>query len=147
MSTILTNLQKKELAKMLYLQSGLNFQEIAGKVGANRTTIGRWAEKEKWEMLRAAGTTTREEQIRNMYVQIAEINREISSREKRFATPAEADTIGKLSAAIAKLEGESNIADIISVSRRMLLWIRKEEPKRLPEMIDLFDRFVKLNLQ
>lgn len=64
--TTLTNQQKKDWAKLLYMQEGLTFLAIAEKVGVNRITVSRWAEKENWEMLRAAVTSTREEQIRNL---------------------------------------------------------------------------------
>ena len=75
MTNNLTNQQKKDWAKLLFMQEGMTFQDIAQKVGVSRITVGRWAEKENWEMLRAAVTSTREEQIRHLYMQIAQITR------------------------------------------------------------------------
>ena len=43
---------------------------------------------------------------------------------KRFASPSEADTLGKLAAAIRKMESDVGIADIISVGMRFTNWIR-----------------------
>ena len=106
MAKTLTNQQKKDLAKLLYLNQGLTQQEIADKVGVSRVTVGRWATDGNWEMLRAAVTSTREEQVRNLYQQIAQINRAIADSETKCATPAQADTILKLSAAISKMEGD-----------------------------------------
>lgn len=143
----LTNSQKRDWAKLLYMKEHIPLQEIAKRVGVNRITVGRWAEKENWEMLRAAVTSTREEQIRNMYVQIAQINDAISKSETKYATPAQADTINKLSAAIAKMEGDFGIADIISVSKRILTWMRGRDPEKAIEMASEFDEFIKTQLR
>lgn len=67
--------------------------------------MSKWSREGNWEMLRAAVTTTREEQIRNLYMQIAEMNKAIAERGDKYATSTEADTINKLSAAIAKGRG------------------------------------------
>lgn len=145
--TTLTNQQKKDWAKLLYMQEGLTFLAIAEKVGVNRITVSRWAEKENWEMLRAAVTSTREEQIRNLYMQIAQINNAIAQTDNRYATPAQADTINKLSAAISKMEGDFGIADIISVSKQILSWLRGRNPQKAIELSDLFDEFIKEKLK
>ena len=99
------------------------------------------------EMLRAAVTTTREEQIRNLYMQIAEMNKAIAERGDKYATSTEADTINKLSAAIAKMEGDYGIADIISVSKQILFWLRKRDPQKAIELSYYFDEFVKEKLR
>lgn len=146
MTSTLTNQQKKEWAKLLYMQERLTLQEIAAKVGASRVTVGKWAQQGQWEMLRAAATSTREEQVRNLYQQIAQINKAIGESNAKYATPAQADTIGKLSAAIAKLEADYGIADIIGVSKRFLSWLRTRNPQQAAEMADQFDLFIKESL-
>lgn len=147
MTKTLTNQQKKDWAKLLYLQQGLTQQEIAEKVGVSRITVGRWIAQEGWEMLRAAVTSTREEQVRNLYMQIAQINRAVSESETRYATPAQADTINKLSAAIAKMEGDFGIADIIGVSKKFLTWQRERDPEKAVEISAYFDEFIKSQLK
>ena len=144
MTKTLTNQQKKDWAKLLYLQQGLTQQEIAEKVGVSRITVGRWIAQEGWEMLRAAVTSTREEQVRNLYMQIAQINRAVSESETRYATPAQADT---LSAAIAKMEGDFGIADIIGVSKKFLTWQRERDPEKAVEISAYFDEFIKSQLK
>ena len=96
MTAQLTNQQKKDWAKLLYLQGDTDNKDIAEKVGVSRNTITRWAKDENWEMLRAAVTSTREEQIRNMYHQIAQINKSIAESDTKYATTAQADAINKL---------------------------------------------------
>lgn len=146
MTSTLTNQQKKDWAKLLYIQERLTLQEIAARVGVSRVTVGKWAQAGGWEMLRAAVTSTREEQIRNLYRQIAQINKAVDESDAKYATPAQADTIGKLAAAISKMEGDFGIADIISVSKRFLTWLRARNQQQAAEMADLFDLFIKDNL-
>lgn len=98
-------------------------------------------------MLRAAVTSTREEQIRNMYHQIAQINKSIAESDTKYATPAQADAINKLASAISKLEGDYGIADIISVSKQMLTWMRRKDAAKAVEMSEWFDEFIKEKLR
>ncbi len=44
----LSNSQKKEWAKTLYLKERLTQQEIADRVGVTRVTVNSWSNKEKW---------------------------------------------------------------------------------------------------
>ena len=98
MATELTIAQKKEYAGVLYLKDNLTQQEIAEKVGVSRQTLSKWVKAEKWEERKVGITLTREDQIANLHRQVAEINKAIMEREagKRYATPPEADTLGKL---------------------------------------------------
>ena len=74
-------------------------------------------------------------------------NKAIAERGDKYATSAEADTINKLSAAIAKMEGDYGIADIISVSKQILFWLRKRDPQKAIELSYYFDEFVKEKLR
>ena len=113
----LTNTQKKEWAKSLYLRESMTQQELANRVGVSRVTISNWIRDGKWEEYKAGLTLTRKEQVNNLYRQVAEINRQIAERPEgeRFANSKEADILGKLSSSIARMEQEMGIADKISV--------------------------------
>ncbi|MCC8095703.1 MAG: helix-turn-helix domain-containing protein [Tannerellaceae bacterium] len=140
--------QKKEYAAILFLKEQLTQAEIAEKVGVSRQTINKWVKAEKWEERLAGISMTKEEQIKNLYRQITEINDKIKGREKgeRHATTAEADTINKLSSAIKKMEEDIGIADIVSVSIRFLEWIRRSDHEKAKEFTHLFDLFIKDSL-
>jgi transcriptional regulator with XRE-family HTH domain len=144
----LTGKQKKEWAAMLYLKENLTQQEIADKVGTTRVTVNKWAKDEKWAERKAGFTITREEQIKNLYRQIAEINDVIVNRDKgeRFASPTEADTLSKLSSAIKKMETETGIAEIVSVGTRFLEFLRTIDLDKAKEFTQFFDIFIKQNL-
>ncbi len=45
----LTNAQKKEWAKTLYLKENLTQQEIADRVGVSRVSVSNWVRAGKWE--------------------------------------------------------------------------------------------------
>lgn len=113
----LTNAQKKEWAKTLYLKENLTQQEIADRVGVSRVSVSNWVRAGKWEEQKVGLTLTRQEQVANLYRQVAEINKAIAERPEgeRFPSSKEADILGKLSAAIRNMEQEVGIADIISV--------------------------------
>lgn len=144
----LTTQQKKDYAGMLYLKENLTMQEIAEKVNVTRQTVSRWIKAEKWEERKVGITLTREEQIANLHRQVAEINKVIGEREagKRFASPAEADTLGKLAAAIKKMENDVGLSDIISVGMRFIEWLRPVDLERTKEFTALWDAFIKDSL-
>lgn len=137
--------QKKEWAKTLYLKENLTQQEIADRVGVSRITINKWINTEKWEQQKVGITLTREEQISNLYRQVAEINKVIAARPEgeRFATTAEADILGKLSSTIKKMETDVGIADIISVLTQFIEWLRPVDLEKAKELTRLADAFIK----
>lgn len=141
----LSNRQKRDLARVLFCKENLTMQEIAEKVEVSRQTLSRWAKEDKWEEQKVGVTLTKEEQIKNLYRQVAELNKAILEREEgaRFATISEADTISKISSAIKKMEGESGVADIISVGIRFIEWVRKADVGRAKEFAEWWDLFVK----
>lgn len=141
--------QKKEWAKMSYLKEHLTQSEVAERVGVSKQTLCKWVKTEKWEELKTSVSLTREEQLGNLYRQVAEINKAIAARPdgERFATSKEADTINKLAAAIEKMEKETGISDIISVSKGFLDWLRKTDIAKAKELSSYFDAYIKDRLQ
>jgi DNA-binding transcriptional regulator LsrR (DeoR family) len=135
--------EKQEWAKTLYLSENLTQQEISDKIGVSRNTINRWIKNGKWEDLKTSFTVTREQQLQRLYLQIAEINKVIAGRERKYPDSKEADMISKLAVAIDKLERESSLSDIISVSVKMLNWVRKYDLEKAKELSGLFDAFIK----
>ena len=135
----LTNAQKKEWAKTLYMRENLTQQEIAERVGVSRVTVSNWVRAGKWEEQKAGLTLTRQEQVANLYRQVAEINRAISARAEgeRFPNSKEADILGKLSAAIRNMEQETGIADIISVLTGFIEWLRPFDLEKAKELTSL----------
>lgn len=143
--TSINNSQKKQWAQTLYLRENLTQLEIAERVGVSRVTVSKWVRDGKWEEQKAGITLTRQEQVANLYRQVAEINRTIATRHEgeRFPNSKEADILGKLSAAIRNMEQETGIADIISVLTAFIEWLRPLDLDKAKEITRLADAFVK----
>lgn len=145
----LTNSQKKEWAKTLFLKENLTQKEIAARVGVSQQTITRWVNAEHWEDLKTSITLTKQEQVGHLYRQVAEINRAISQKNEgeRFADPKEADIMSKLAAAINKMETEVGIKDIIEVGIKFIDWIRAVDLDKAKDITALYDAFIKDQLK
>ena len=141
----LTNTQKKEWAKTLFLKENLTQQEIADKVGVSRVTVNKWINAGKWEEHKVGITLTREEQVRSLYRQVAEINRAIAEKPEgeRYPTSKEADILGKLSAAIKNMETDVGIADVISVLTRLIEFVKAYDLEKAKQLTATADAFIK----
>lgn len=141
----MTSEQMRQWALSMYLNENRTQAEIAEACGVSRQTIIRWSKSDKWEEHKVSLTMTREEQIKNLQRQIAEINYNILNREKgqRFATPAEANTIAQHTASIKKLETELGIHEIVSTAQRFIAWLRPVDLELTKTFTKLFDKFIK----
>lgn len=136
-------IDRRSIAKTLYLEGNFTQEEIAVKVGASRQTIIRWAKEDKWQELKASRSITPTQIISQWQQQIVEINTAIAYRGegKRYATPAEADALHKLASSIKKLQDDLGISETISVCMSFLSWLRPrdiEEAKRFSNIMDAF---------
>ena len=141
----MTSEQMRRWALSMYLNESRTQAEIAEACGVSRQTIIRWAKADKWDEHKASMTMTREEQIKNLQRQIVEMNNNILDREQgqRFATPAEADTISKLTNSINKLETELGIHEIVNTAQRFIAWLRPIALDLTKTFVKLFDKFIK----
>ncbi|OQB81390.1 MAG: hypothetical protein BWX87_00655 [Bacteroidetes bacterium ADurb.Bin123] len=145
----LTNKQKKEWAQLLFTKENITQKEVAERIGVSVQTMSKWVNLGKWEELKVSITITKEEQLKNMYKQLSEINKAIAEREegKRYATSSEADTISKLAVAIEKMENDIGLADIISTFRSFVDWLRGFNITQAQELTPLFDSFIKSRIK
>jgi hypothetical protein len=91
---------------------------------------------------------TNEEQLKNLYRQLAEIQNTILSREEgaRYAMPAEAEVIRKLTISIKQLQAELGLSEITSVFGGLIQFLRTVEPGRVKEIAPVLDAYVKSKL-
>lgn len=139
-----TNSNKREMAQRLYVDSGYTQDEVANIIGVSRQTIVRWAKTYHWQELKAATSVSPAEQIRQLRQQIANINESILKRPlaERWATPAEADSLNKLAAAIQKLEKEVGIEDLVNVAMGMTAWVRESDTDKAKALGALFNAYI-----
>lgn len=146
---MLTNKQKKEWAKLIYLSENLLQKDIATKVGVTEKTIGGWIKDENWEALKSSVIITKEQELRRIYMQINELNNHIFSREEgtRFANSKEADTLNKLAATARSLETDTSVAEIIEVAKNFIQFVRREDNEKAKDITKIFDEFIKTKLR
>lgn len=140
-----TTIDKKGIAKSLYLDGNYTQEEIADKVGTTRQTVSRWVKAENWEEIKASVTITPAQIIAQWNRQIVEINKKINARPdgERFATTQEADALSKLAGSIKKLEADIGVPDCVSVAMRFLSWLRPLDIEAAKQFNNLFDAFIK----
>nr|DAX71341.1 MAG TPA: terminase ATPase subunit [Caudoviricetes sp.] len=140
-----SKIDKRSIARTLYLDGNYTQEEIAVKVGVSRQTIIRWSKEDSWAELKASLSVTPTQLIAQWQQQIAEINRTITSREEgaRYATPAEADAMLKLATSIKKIQDDLGISEVISVCMRFLAWLRPLDVEQAKAFNNLMDVFIK----
>ncbi len=142
----MTNEQKKDWAKILFLKENITQKEIAAKVEISEQSLSKWIKKENWDMLKQSLIATRQEQIRFLYIQLQDFNASIMERPegKRFADSKESQTLIMLTTAIDKLERETSIADHISSFTKFNDFCRKFVPiAEIQKIVDFQDAFIK----
>lgn len=144
----ISNDKKKALAKDIYTLGQFTFEEIAEKVGATRQTVSKWCREGQWDELKAGMTVSREQILKGMYAQVHEINKAIRTKKEgeRYASPAQADTLSKLSAAIRKMEMDIGISDLVSAGIRFSEWLRLVDMNKAKDFVRLWDAFLKEQL-
>lgn len=144
----MTNDKKKTLAKDIYLLGQYTFEEIAEKVGSTRQTISKWCKEGQWEDLKAGMAVSREQILKGMYSQVNEINKAIQQKDagQRYASPAQADTLAKISSAIKKMEMDPGISDLVSAGIRFSEWLRTVDMDKTKEFVALWDAFLREQL-
>jgi transcriptional regulator with XRE-family HTH domain len=140
-----SNINKKDIAKSLYVNGSFTQEEIAQKVGTTRQSVSRWVREGAWEDLKASYTITPAQILAGLNRQIIEINNNINAREegKRFASVAEADTLAKLASSVKKIESDVGISDIVNVGIRFTNWLRPLDLEMAKKFNDLLDTFLK----
>ena len=138
-------IDKRGIARTLYLDGNYTQEEIALKVGVSRQSIIRWSREDSWAELKASLSVTPTQLTAQWQQQISEINRSITSREEgaRYATPAEADAMLKLATSIKKIQDDLGISEVISVCMRFLAWLRPLDVEQAKAFNSLMDVFIK----
>lgn len=142
----MTSKGKQEYAYLLYSKAnGMSLNEIAEKVGVHVNTISRWKAKHKWDELRETLLTTRQEQLRRLYMQLKELNDHIMEKEtgKRFANKAEADSMIQITRSIANLEKDMTAATVIDVFIKFIEYASKIDSEVAKKILEIQDLYIK----
>ena len=137
-----TKAQAKEFAKTLFISENLHQKVIAERVGVTEKTLGKWINDGAWRKLKRSLLTTKQTQISMLYDQLEWINSDIANRDSKVATAKEADVIIKLTAAIEKLEVETNIGKTIEVAKRVITFVQQEDLPLAKAFTSWFDTYI-----
>jgi len=144
----LTNTQKQDFAKVLYTRERLTQKEVAERVGVSPQTMTRWVKQEKWDEERNGYSVTREQQLKETYRQMTELNEVIAQRPKgeRFPTSKEADSLLKLAQTAKQLETDASLDEIINAFSEYLDWLRGINLEEAKSTSVRQDQFIKYKL-
>ena len=126
--------EKKELASLYYF-NGESQKTIAEKIGVSTVTISKWVRESGWDSKRAAKTITRKELVAKM---LNQINEKLESKEWT------ADEMAKATAAIEKLDKQTNVVTVIEVFSAYNNWLVARmalDPELTPELVKVMNRY------
>jgi len=137
--------RKKEFAKTLFLRTSKSQKEIAETVNISEKTLSKWKTSENWDRLKSSIIITKDEQLRRIYQQIAELNQVVEKRPEgeRYADSGEADTLSKLAATARNLESNLSVADIIDVFMDFTDWLREVDITAAKKVTEWEDAYIK----
>lgn len=142
----MTSKEKQEYAFLLFSKNeGLTLEQIAEKCEVHPNTITRWRKKNKWDETRETLLTTRQEQLRRLYMQLKELNDHIMGKPEgeRFANKSEADSMTQITRSIANLEKDMSASMVIDVFIPFLQFTAKVDPELSKKIVELQDAYVK----
>lgn len=135
----LSKTQEKEYAKILYVNEKLTQKEIAERVGVTEKTVGKWIEAEGWNKLRQSLLATKPYNIDLMYQTLTQLNESFIGK---VPTPAQLDSVSKITASIKSLETDLGLGEIFTVGMNFIQWVRLNQPDKVKDVYNLFDAFI-----
>ncbi len=144
----LSNSQKKNFAKIIYLtEEGVTQRELAERVGVTEATMSKWVNTEGWPLLRKSIVESNDNNLAFIHSQIAALRNSITERGEEgdagLITGKEAETLAKLTGIAKRMETSVGIAQIVSVGKKFVVWLRVNAKERASEFLTLYDAFVK----
>jgi DNA-binding XRE family transcriptional regulator len=136
------NIELQEWAKQLYMQK-VSQGEIAKKVGVSEVTISKWKAAGKWDEMRKSLLLTKQDMIASLYAELEQLQMSIKAKEGyKVADSKEADIRRKLIVDINDLEKGFNIADLVSIAREFIDFVREIDKDIASDCMAMMDRFI-----
>jgi DNA-binding XRE family transcriptional regulator len=138
--------QKKELARMYYMQGALQ-KEIAEKTGVSEKTVSAWVEAGRWATIRAGVNVTRPELVNKALGAVNKLLDQIYESQDPELLSTLPDQLAKFASFIDKLDKKANVVSTIDVFIAFSKWIRHRaeyDPEITPEFLRTLDKFQNL---
>ncbi len=143
---VLSSTQKKEWAKVLFLNSNMTQKDIALKVGISQNSISKWVDKEKWDILKTTLTTTAENELRSLYKQLGLLNKQNEAylEDDDPDTNPDYDRLRKLTKSIFELQNKkSGMGDIYLLMMDFITFINRDNMEDAKIVNNYADAFIK----
>ena len=118
----MTQKQKVDVARTLYLMTEKNQKEICEVVKWSEKTFTEQKQKGKWNELRDTKSLTKQQIISMLHTQLLKIS-DVAKDENRLLSAREVDSIAKLASSIDKLEKKATIETYIEVFEEFNRWL------------------------
>ena len=141
--------EQREKAKSLYLTGQYDQKEIAALTGVSEKSICKWKEEENWDSFKTSLLTTRENQLKNLYKILDNLNTSTLEAIERGikVNPKDADAVIKYTAAIKNLELETSIAEKVEVGMSFINLVRKDNLELSKVIAHWFDVYLKTSMK
>lgn len=116
-------------------------KDIAKQVGTTEKTLRKWIEQGDWDAMKNAETITRSKLLQDSYKQLAAINDEINTNHNGIPNKQLSDAKGIIRKEIEALS-EMPLHKYIEVVTELLDWVKRNQPERILEAVELTDGFV-----
>ncbi len=137
----MTNKEKKQLARSLFIKSDLTRNQIALQAGCNEKTLRKWILEEGWQDIKEAETITRPELLMDAFKQLKALNLHIETALGGFP-----DKVASDAKAVIRKEIEAltymPLHKYIEVSMEFSGWLQASHPEELQHTIALLDGFI-----
>ena len=144
----LSNDQKKEFAKTLFLHSKMTQKEIACEVDVSENTMTDWKIDGKWELLKTSIVTTDAEQLAQLRKILKRLNEQADEylNDDDPTTNPDTDGIIKITKAIHYLQTKTGVGQMYETGLAFLTFLQKQSPNLAKQVAPLFHAFIKTNL-
>lgn len=137
----MTQAEKKELARNLYVKSDFNRKEIASQVGTTEKTLRKWIEEGEWDVMKDSLQITRPRLLQDAYAQLNAINRFIETELKGIPTKELSDAKGVIRKEIETFSDQP-IHKYIEVFEEFIGYLSKTNPSKVVEFAQLTQEFI-----
>ncbi|MCW3123050.1 MAG: hypothetical protein JWQ38_2542, partial [Flavipsychrobacter sp.] len=138
------NLEKKQQAKNLYFQTGMNNTQIANLLNVSRRTISYWVKEGNWERLRQSATHMPSLLAENCYHIFGHLTEGYLS-ERRITNPVthkEIDGLHKLASTINKLKNRATLNESMEMFGFFLDGLRQRNPRLAEELTPYIEEYI-----
>lgn len=134
-------IDKKHLAKVLYVDNNLTQKEVAQRLNMSPVQINRWVKSGEWNTLKKANRITPKQIALDLQKRIFEIS-QACEEDNRPMTIQETDQISKLNACIRDLDKSADLPTYIFAFEEFLNFMLLNDQKLAQELPDYIYSFL-----